>query len=131
MHVDHFQRLATTASHTGERIFSHHDRDTGLFHQQAIQVTQQCATTGQHHTAFGDVGSQFRRALFQRNHDRADDAGQRFLQSFENFIGVHGEATRHTFSQVTATHFNFTHFVIRIGRADAVLDTFCSSFTDQ
>ncbi|CFZ43576.1 Uncharacterised protein [Salmonella enterica subsp. enterica serovar Bovismorbificans] len=32
VHIDHFQRLAAAARHTGQRIFSNHDRNARLFH---------------------------------------------------------------------------------------------------
>lgn len=32
VHIDHFQRLAAAVRHTGQRIFSNHDRNARLFH---------------------------------------------------------------------------------------------------
>lgn len=85
--------------YAGQRIFRHHDRNAGFFHQQAIEVAQQRAAAGQDHATFGNVGGQFWRALLQRNHHRADDAGQRLLQGFEDFIGVQGKAARYAFGR--------------------------------
>src|SRR5690606_13408087 len=64
-------------------------------------------------------------------HCRAHDTGQRLLQRFQNFVGVQGKAAWNTFSQVTATHFDFTYFVAWVSRTDFVLDTLCCRFTDQ
>ncbi len=131
MHVDHLQRLAAATGYASQWIFSNYDRNTCLFHQQAVEVTQQRTTTGQNHTALGDIGSQFRRALLEGNHDGANNAGQRLLQRFEDFVGVQGKATWNAFCQVTAAHFDLAHFVTRVSRTDFVLNTLCGGFTDQ
>src|SRR5690606_29480711 len=56
-----FEGEAGAAHHAGQRIVADQHRQAGFFHQQAIEVAQQCAAAGQDHALFGDVGAEFRR----------------------------------------------------------------------
>ena len=88
MLVNQFQNAAAATSDTGQGVFGGNNRQTGFFHQQAVQVLEQGAATGQYNAAFGDVGTQFRRGLFKCGFDSADDTVQRLLQGFQNLIAV-------------------------------------------
>ena len=46
MLVDEFENTATATGDTGQRVFGSNHRSTGFFHQQAVKVLEQCATTG-------------------------------------------------------------------------------------
>ena len=70
MFVDHFEHPATAAGDAGQRIFSDYHGQPGFFHDQAIQVAQQRAAAGEHDAAFGDIGTQFGRSLFECILDR-------------------------------------------------------------
>ena len=84
--VHALQRHAGTAHHTGERVFGHQHRQTGLFHQQTVQIAQQRATTGEHHALLSNVGTQLGRGLFQRVLDGRDNAVQRIGQRLQHLV---------------------------------------------
>ena len=92
--VEQLEGAAATAGNTGEGIVSDDHGQAGLLHQQAIQVAQQRAATGQDDTALGNICTEFRWRLLERRLDCADDAGKRFLQGFEDFVAVQGEGAR-------------------------------------
>ena len=86
MLVDQLEHAAAAAGDAGQRIFGDHDRQAGFFHQQLVDVAQQRAAAGQHDAALRDVRAELGRRLLERDLDRADDAGERLLQRFENFV---------------------------------------------
>ena len=57
-------------------IFGHHHWQARLFHQQAVEITQQGTAAGTHHPPLRDIGAQFRRCLLQCRLDGTDDAVQ-------------------------------------------------------
>lgn len=59
--------------------------------QQAVEVTQQRTTAGEHHAALGNVCTQFWRCLLQRVFHGRDDVVQGVSQSFQNFVGRNRE----------------------------------------
>src|SRR5690606_22149523 len=75
--------------------------------------------------------SQFRRRLLQRRLDRADDAGQRLLQRFQDLVAVEREAAGYALRQIAALDLDLVHLVAREGGADLVLDPFGGRFADQ
>ena len=72
--VNQFQHASATTRYAGERVFGHHYRQSGFFHQQLVYIPQQRATAGQDNAALGHIRAQFRRCLFQRHFDSADNA---------------------------------------------------------
>jgi hypothetical protein len=62
---------------------------------------------------------------------RADDAGQRFMQGFEDFVGIDREHARHAFGEVAPGDFDLLHVRLRIGAADLDLDAFGGGLADQ
>ena len=55
--VHQLQDATAAPRDAGQRILGDDDREAGFFHQQLVDVTQQCAATGEHDAAFGDVGA--------------------------------------------------------------------------
>lgn len=105
-----FKSDTATANDAGQWLFSNQNRQTGFFHQQTIDVMQECAATGQHHAFFGNVGTQFRRNLFKCIFDSGHDIVQRIGQGFQNFIAGNGESARDTFGEVASLDFHFLDF---------------------
>ena len=95
MFLGEFEDPAAAARNTRERIIRNHHGQAGLFHEQFIHVAQQGASAGQDDAAFGHVGAEFGRGLFQRLLDGADDALQRFLEAPPRLpdIRVQGEVS--------------------------------------
>ena len=106
MLVHEFNHAAAATCNTGQWVVGNDHRQAGFFHQQLVEITQHCATAGQYDAAFGDIGTQFRRRLLQGFLDGTDDALQRFLQRFENFVAVQREAAWYTFGQIAALYRN-------------------------
>src|SRR5690606_28803673 len=129
--IHHLQRTTTATGHAGQRVLGDDHRQTGFLGEKLVQIAQQGAATGQHQTALGDVRGEFRRGLLQRALDRLDDGRQGFLQRFEHFVGVEGEAARYALGQVATTHVDFADFATGEGGADFLLDAFGGGFTDQ
>src|SRR5882757_9514193 len=46
---------AAAARHAGERVIRDHHRQSGFFHQQLIDVSQQRAAAREHDAALGDI----------------------------------------------------------------------------
>src|SRR3984957_6022830 len=131
MFLGQFEDPAAAARNTGQRIIGNHHGKAGFFHEQFIDVAQQRAAAGQDDAAFGDIGAEFRRRLFQRLFDRPHDALQGFLEGFQYFIGIQGEAAGHAFGQITALDGYFAHRLARIGRTDFQFDAFRRGLADQ
>ena len=55
--IHFFQCHARAAYHASQWVVGDDDGQAGFFHQQAIEIAQQRTTTGQHHTAFGNVSA--------------------------------------------------------------------------
>ena len=66
MFVDQLDNPAAATRDARQRIVSNYDRQSGFFHQQFVDIAQQCAATGQDDATIGDIGAQFRRRLLQR-----------------------------------------------------------------
>ena len=124
MHIHQFHCLAAAAGDAGQGIVGNDDRQTGFLAQQFVEVAQQCATAGQHEAAFGDVGREFRRRLFQRAFHRLHDRGQRLLQRFQDLVTVQRETARYAFGQVAAAHVDFADDLARVCTANFLLDAF-------
>src|ERR1700735_223579 len=92
--VHQLENPAAAARDAGERIVRHDDRQAGLFGEELVDIAQQRTAAGEYDASIGDVRAEFRRSLFERLLDRAHDALQRFLQSFEDFIAVESKAAR-------------------------------------
>src|SRR4051812_9059188 len=82
-----FQGSARTSHHTSKRVISHDDGQSGLFHQEPVELAQQRAAPGEHHALLGDVGAELRGRLLQRALDRGDDGVQRIGERLEDLVG--------------------------------------------
>src|SRR3977135_764203 len=100
--VHKFEDPATTARHAGERIVGDDHRESGLLHQELIDVAQQRAAAGEDNAALGYVGTQLGGRLFECLLDRADDALEGLLQRLEDLVAVEREAAGHAFGQIAA-----------------------------
>src|SRR5580765_3747293 len=85
-----FERLARAAHHAGERVVGDDHRQSGLFHEQAVEVAQQRAAAGEHHAFLGDVGAELGRCLLERAFYRADDLVERFGERFKDLVRGNG-----------------------------------------
>src|SRR5574343_352707 len=126
-----FQRHATAAGDAGQRFVGDDDRQAGFFHQQTVEVAQQRAATGQHHAAFGDVGTEFGRGLFQRRFDGGNDLVERVGQRLEDFVGRNRELARDAFGLVDAGNFHFLDLGTREGGTDVLLDVLGGVLADH
>src|SRR5262249_46963211 len=72
--------------------------------------------------SLGHIRAEFRGSLFQRLFHGADDALQRFLQSFQDLIAVEREAARDALGEVAALHRQLAHLLTGVGRANLDLD---------
>src|SRR5579862_5070624 len=98
--VHEFEDAAAAARHAGEWIVGDYHREAGFFHQQLVDVAQQRPAAREHNATLGHVRAQFRWSLLERLFDRADNALERLLQGFQNFVAVEREAARHAFGEV-------------------------------
>src|SRR3954468_2402135 len=129
--VHQLENAPSAACDAGERVIRYDDGQAGLFREQLVYVAQQCAATGEHDATFRNVGSKLGRSLLQRLLHGADDALQGFLQRFQNFVAVQGEAARYAFGKIASLHRQLTHLLTGIGRADFDLDALSRRLTDQ
>src|SRR4029079_9284815 len=97
--VDLLQRAAGAAYHAGQGIVGDNDGEPGFFHQQPVDIPQERTSAGEYHALFRYVRTEFRRRLFERRFDGADDAVERIGQRFQDFIAGNGETARNAFGQ--------------------------------
>src|SRR6185295_12057632 len=103
--VDLLQRAAGAAYHAGQGIVGDNDGEPGFFHQQPVDIPQERTSAGENHALFRYVRTEFRRRLFERRFDGADDAVERIGQRFQDFIAGNGETARNAFGQIASFHF--------------------------
>ena len=72
--IKHVEHHATAARHAGQGVVGNDHRQAGFFADEFVQVAQQCAATGEHNAAFGNVGTQLRRSALKGLLDGLDDA---------------------------------------------------------
>src|SRR5260370_26349704 len=120
-----------SASHASQRIIGDEHRQPGLFHDQFIDVAQQCASTGEHDTALRHIAAEIRRRLLKRVPHRTHDTLQWLLESLQYFIRVQRERTWYTFREVSSPDGDFTNLLAGIGRTDFNLDALCGCLSDQ
>src|SRR6266851_4675719 len=126
-----FEDSPASASYASQRIVGDEHRQPGLFHDQFIDVAQQCASAGEHDTALRHVTAEIRRRLLKRVPHRTHDTLQWFLEGLKYFIRVQRERTWYTFREVSSPDGDFTHLLAGIGRTDFNLDALCGGLADQ
>src|SRR6266849_10866716 len=114
-----------SASHASQRIIGDEHRQPGLFHDQFIDVAQQCTSTGKHDNALRHIAAEIRRRLLERLPHRTYDNLQWFLESLPYFIRVQRERTRHTFREFSPPARDFAHLLAGKSRSDFNLDALC------
>src|SRR5260221_4490077 len=129
--VHKFEDSATAARYAGERIVGDDHWESGLLHQELVDVAQQRATAREDDAALCHVGTEFGRSLLECLLDRADDALEGFLQRLEDLVAVEREAAGHAFGQIAPLDGEFAHLLAGIGRADFDLDALGRGIADQ
>src|SRR5678816_4511783 len=99
--------------------------------EQAVEVAQEGAATGQHHAALGDVGAELGRRLLERVLDARDDLVERVGERLEDLVRRDREAARHAFGEVAALDLDLLDLGAGKGRADALLDHLGRRLADQ
>jgi len=66
MRFREFEDSSATAGHASQRIVGDERRQPGLFHDQFIDVAQQCTSTRKHDTALRHIAAEIRRRLLER-----------------------------------------------------------------
>src|SRR5262245_61211763 len=79
------------AGDAGEGILGDDHRQSGFFHEELVDVLQQCAAARQHDPALGDVRAQLRRRLLERLLHGLHDALERLLHGLEDLVRVQRE----------------------------------------
>ena len=98
-----------------------------------VDVTQKCATAGQHDALIDDVGGQFRCRMLERDFYRLDDRADRFGQAFRDLAFGNDQFLWHPVHEVAAFDFHGPAIAVvgRTGRTDLFLDTGRRAFADQ
>src|SRR5882724_2728342 len=131
MRFREFEDSSAAAGHASQRIVGDERRQPGLFHDQFIDVAQQCTTTCKHDTALRHIAAEIRRRLLERLPHRTHDNLQWFLESLPYFVRVQRERTRDTFREVSSPEGDFTDLLAGIGRTDFNLYALCGGLADQ
>jgi hypothetical protein len=78
MRFREFEDSSAAAGHASQRIVGDERRQPGLFHDQLIDVAQQCTSTRKHDTALRHIAAEIRRRLLERlphrTHDNLDES---------------------------------------------------------
>ena len=108
-----------------------HDGQTAFFLEQFVQIFKQSAAAGQYNSRIHDVGSQFRRGLFQGNAHGFHNSVNLLGDGYPHLFRVNGQDFGDTRNQIPSFDLNgFKMFRIRIGISDGGFDDL-SGFSHQ
>ena len=93
--VHALERHARAAHDARQRVFGDEHGQAGFFREQTVEIAQQRTTASKHDAAFGDVGAEFRRRVFERDLHRRYNPVQRIGERFQDLVARDREAARY------------------------------------